>query len=137
MALLADACAELGDAPRARRLYDLLLPYEKRHAVAGFGVVHLGSIARGLGLLATQLGRYDEAEGHFETALEAETRCGARPWLVEARIGYARMLHERGDVDDRARARALARDARESAVEMGMSALSRVAEDLERSGRRG
>src|SRR5581483_2713782 len=66
MAMAAEVCAALQDTGQAERLYRRLLPY------AGLNVVDAtprGSVARYLGLLATLLGRWDEAQQHFETAL--------------------------------------------------------------------
>ena len=48
------------------------------------------------------IARREEAERHFEDALEVNERMGALPWLAHSRADYARMLEARGD--QRARA---------------------------------
>ena len=44
----------------------------------GLGILCLGSVAHFLGMLATRLGRFDDAEACFEEALAAEELRGAR-----------------------------------------------------------
>ena len=56
-----------------------------------------GSIARCLGVLATALRRYDDAERHFENSLELERRMRARPWIAHTHHDFAAMLITRGD----------------------------------------
>ena len=62
-------------------LYELLLPYGDRVAVS-YPEISTGSVARYLGLLAATMERWDDAERHFEDALEMNARIGARPWLA-------------------------------------------------------
>jgi tetratricopeptide (TPR) repeat protein len=103
IALLADTCVLLSDDPTAEILYRLAHPYGALNAVdvaEGF----MGSISRYLGLLAFQLGRVQDAAGHFEQALEMNERMGARPWLAYAQHDYARLLLARGEPGDDERA---------------------------------
>ena len=60
MTLLADPCAGLGDLDAAETVYSLLLPYERLYAQAPVESV-VGSVARGLWVLATALRRFDDA----------------------------------------------------------------------------
>jgi len=92
---LAEACVLVGDRRRAARLYELLSPYGERTAVS-LSTMPFGPVALRLGMLATLLERWPEAEGHFEVALERCDRLGAR--AVTARVLYeqARMLLARG-----------------------------------------
>ena len=122
-ALLAEVCDNLGDVRRAKPLYDLLLPYEDRNIVVGRGSWCLGSAARYLGLLATLLGRYDEAEAHFERALDMHRRMRATPWQAHTRYDLARMLFRRGFIGDAARAEELLNSALSIARETGMTIL--------------
>jgi hypothetical protein len=55
MSLLPDVCAVLGDKEAAAELYALLVPYERLYGHAPVEVC-FGSIARGLGVLATTSG---------------------------------------------------------------------------------
>ena len=83
-------------------------------------------------MLARALGRFDEAERHFEVALAADTRMGARPWVAETQLAYAALLLERGGSEDRRRAEALLDQACATADELGMAAVTRRAEALRR-----
>jgi tetratricopeptide (TPR) repeat protein len=116
MALLPDACAALGDVGGAAKLYALLAPFEQLYTVAPIEGV-FGALDRGLGVLATALARYDEAERHLGTAIEIERRMGARPWLAHAQHNLAAMFVARGDPD---RARPHLDDALKAYEELGM-----------------
>ena len=76
--LLAVTTNALRDADRASVLYELLLPYSDRVAIS-YAEISTGSVARYLGLLATTIERWNDAERHFEEALETNERIGARP----------------------------------------------------------
>jgi DNA-binding SARP family transcriptional activator len=84
MTRLAEACALLREADHAGRLYELLLPFERRCAVA-FGVATTGPVAFHLGRLAEVLGREPEAHRHYALAVEISRRFGAPSWLAQAR----------------------------------------------------
>jgi DNA-binding SARP family transcriptional activator len=96
MALLADPCARLADERGTRKLYRLLLPFERLYVVAPIEAV-FGSMTRCLGVLATALGRYDDAERHFEGAIALERSMRARPWIAHAQDDLAAMLVAKGD----------------------------------------
>ena len=99
----------------------MLLPYERLYAHAPVEAA-FGSVARALGVLATSLGRFDEAEAHFGAAIEIEQSMSARPWLAHARHDFAAMLLARGARGDSDRARALLDDALATYAELGMRA---------------
>ena len=73
------------------------------------------------GLLASCLGRCEEAERHFEHALVVNERLGARPWIVRTRRAYAAMLLDRNASGDRARAAALIAAGLAEAEQLGMA----------------
>jgi DNA-binding SARP family transcriptional activator len=129
VSLLADPCARLDDRETAGALYSMLLPYERLWAMApveaGFG-----SVARALGVLATTLRRFDDAEGHFEVALETERAMGARPWLAHAQHDLAAMLLARGEPGDDKRARAQLDEAIRTYAELGMDSWAARAQAL-------
>jgi tetratricopeptide (TPR) repeat protein len=127
---LAYACAELGDERRARRLYDMLLPYAHWFTSAGAATLFLGSEARALGCLAATMRSWEAAVGHFEDALSANARIGALPWLAFTQHDYARMLLTRAGVGDRERAIALLSQAHDTAGRLGMAQLLRTAQAL-------
>jgi tetratricopeptide (TPR) repeat protein len=106
MSFLADACERLGAADHASVLYDLLLPHAGRNA-SNADEISLGDMSRSLGNAAAALERWDDAGRHFESALEANARMGARPWLARTQRDYARMLRARGRPADIARAELL------------------------------
>jgi tetratricopeptide (TPR) repeat protein len=129
MNLLPDVCGFLGDAEAAARLHTLLLPYAERYAQAPLEAT-FGSIARGLGVLATAMARYDEAERHFEAAIELERRMAAVPWLAHARHDFAAMLLRREGPGDRGRAGELLAEARSAYRELDMDVWAERADAL-------
>jgi tetratricopeptide (TPR) repeat protein len=128
---LCEVVSFLGDAERAGTLYDLLLPYAHRCATVGVAAASRGSVARSLGLLATVLARYDDAERHFEAALQMNTRIRARVWVAHTQHDYARMLVARDRPGDREKATALAAQALATAREVGMKPLEANVMDLQ------
>jgi tetratricopeptide (TPR) repeat protein len=96
VALLAETCAHVSDVAAAAALYAALLPWEALNAVDQSEGCR-GSAARHLGLLATVLARWNDAERHFERALAANERMGFRPWVARTQEDFARMLRARGD----------------------------------------
>jgi tetratricopeptide (TPR) repeat protein len=116
MALLPEVCAALGDERGAAKLYGLLEPFERLYTLAPIEAV-FGAMARGLGVLATALRRYDDAERHLTPAIDLERRMGARPWLAHAQHNLAAMLVARGDPR---RARPHLEDALKTYRELGM-----------------
>ncbi|MBE0610185.1 MAG: AAA family ATPase, partial [Dehalococcoidia bacterium] len=66
LSLLSHSCSVARDTQHAEVLYGLLLP-RARYAVTAQGTsVCLGSASRYLGMLATTLGRFADAERHFD-----------------------------------------------------------------------
>lgn len=119
--LLAETCAILEDTARAASLYELLLPYRSLNAVA-VPELALDSTHRPLGVLATLLGRFEDAERHFEEALAMDERMGARPWVGQTLEEHAGMLLRRDDQADRPRAEELLSRAQAIYAELGMKA---------------
>jgi DNA-binding CsgD family transcriptional regulator len=116
-------CAFLGDARSAATLYQCLLPHNGYNIMVGPTAACYGAAARYLGMLAATMARWQEAQGHFENALEMNTRMGAKPWLAHTQHEYARMLLRRGHPDDSEKAAALLDDALAISRELGMRAL--------------
>src|SRR5207244_7908871 len=92
IATLADTCAFLGDVPHARELYDLLLPYAGHNVLMVEGWACFGSAARPLATLAATIGRLNDAEAHFQAAIDFNSRLGARAWRARTELAYAQML---------------------------------------------
>jgi hypothetical protein len=129
-ALLAEACGILADPGWSGIVYGQLKPYENRLVVFGFGVGSWGSVSRSLGILATTMSRWAEAEEHFQAALTREIRSGARPWVAWTLLAYARMLVIQGRISDRDRAAELAAAAKRIGSALGMARLSNEASEL-------
>ncbi len=104
-------------------MYELLLPHADT-CVVTLSVICEGATARPLGMLATTLGRYDDAERHFERALEMNARIRFPLWTAHTQYEYARMLRLRDRPGDRGRARTLLATASATAGELGLHALS-------------
>jgi class 3 adenylate cyclase len=121
--LLADVCALLRDERNAATLYELLLPYAGRCIVVGVAFSCLGPASRQLGNLAALIGRWEEAERHFEDALAMNTRMGARPFAALTQQWYADMLMRRDGPGDREKALSLVSQALDAAQALGMKAL--------------
>ena len=119
--MLAEAASTLGDGARAQELYELLQPYGDRVAV-GYPEIATGAVARYLGLLATTLERWADAERQFADALTINARIGARSWLAHSQRDYARMLLARGARGDAEQAARLAAQAVANYGELGMQA---------------
>ena len=126
---LAEVCRILNDRDAAGTLYDLLLPYAARNAILEIPVC-FGPVRRYLGLLATLLGRLDEAEEHFRLALDYSQRIGARAWVASIAHEYGTALLESGRPSDRERARDLNESALEIARALGMKSLEEKAAAL-------
>jgi class 3 adenylate cyclase/tetratricopeptide (TPR) repeat protein len=130
MALLADVARFLRDARAGEVLYEQLLPYEGRNAVSAPDAC-IGAVARSLGVLAATIGRYYDAERHFEHAIAMNTRTGGRPWVAQTQCDYARMLLERGDSGDGERAVELVAACLETAHDLRSVGLLSKAKALE------
>jgi tetratricopeptide (TPR) repeat protein len=114
LCLLADVAAFLVDRDAAERLYARLLPFADRAGVSAPDDC-TGSVARSLGVLASVLHRFGDAEKHFRAALAMNARMRARPWHAQTLVDYARLLVRRGD---RQRAAELLAQARAAAEEL-------------------
>ncbi|HVA77274.1 MAG TPA: AAA family ATPase [Candidatus Binataceae bacterium] len=129
MVMLAEVCAFLGDAARARTLYDLLEPFAARNAVLDIHVCY-GAVAHYLAMLAATTGDLDRAEAHFEAALLFNLKMGASAWVARTRYEFAAMLLGRGKPGDRERALELAESALASAEALGMIVLKENLREL-------
>jgi tetratricopeptide (TPR) repeat protein len=117
--LLAEACARLGDARHAPRIYEALEPYGGYNVMA-HPEFSLGSAARYLGLLAGATSRWEESESHFERALAMNAEMGSPPWLAHCQHDYAAILVARDAPGDRERASGLIAEARATYRRLGM-----------------
>ena len=130
IAYLAEVCAFLEDTDRAATLYRLLLPYDGRVVVVGSAVACYGAVSRFLGLLATTMCLWEQAERHFEEAVELNIHLEAWPWLAHTQHQYASMLLARGGDGDHSRAVTLLEKALTIAEDLDMQFLIRKAQAL-------
>jgi hypothetical protein len=109
LAVASIAAARLDDVDAAASVHRLLLPYADRTIVisAPHPVVCFGSASLYVALVEATMFRWQEAENHFETAIDANSRLGARSLLAFTHVEYARMLLKQGRRGDRVRARGL------------------------------
>jgi tetratricopeptide (TPR) repeat protein len=113
---LAQGVALLAAPAPAGELYELLLPYRARAVLVGRAALCLGPVELHLGVLATTLGRFADAEAHLDAAAEWAAAAGARPWAAWAKVHRAELLAARGDAGAAA---TLAADAAQEAHALG------------------
>ncbi len=102
LSALAQACVLTGNTARAAALYEQLLGVADRSAMT-LSEIGYGPVSWRLGMLATLLHRWDEAERHFEDALESVALSGTEHFAAQILLEQARMLVARGDDGERAR----------------------------------
>ena len=120
LAVLADVAATVGAIEPASALYELLAPQAGRCIVLSYGSATVGAADRLRGMLAGMMQMWDEAERHFEDAIDLNARMGARIWLARTHLSYAQMLCRRMRPGDREKAMALVQQALEAAQDIGM-----------------
>jgi tetratricopeptide (TPR) repeat protein len=128
--LAVDVCVFLGDVRRADMLHRLLTPLAGRYVVLGAVSCPVGTVDRGLGLLATMLDRFAEADEHLQRAAAVEQRVGSPPELARVRCAQARLMISRGGTGDAQRARALLDEAVEISTTYGLGGVLRAATTL-------
>jgi class 3 adenylate cyclase/tetratricopeptide (TPR) repeat protein len=122
MAGLVDVATMLEDREWCELLYDLLSPFAGRLASAG-STSFVGAASYHLAVLTAVLGRFDEAERHFEAALEQHRQLGARPFLALTQVSFARALDGRNGPGDAERSSELRTQALTVAVELGLQSV--------------
>jgi hypothetical protein len=125
MWFLSRAVFEIGDAPRARRLRELLEPWAAHNAVSPEAAV-LGPVSLALALLAAAAGEEAGALDHVAHARRVAARQGARPALARAALLEAQLRRD----DDPAHARTLAAEAQSRAEELGLETVRARAAEL-------
>ena len=123
MAALAVAASATGDREAAGALYAALAPYRGRLVIQGGANAVAGPVSHYLGLLATVLGRHDEAAGLFSEAAALAGQIGALPSWAHARAGLAGVLAARAGPGDIEAAEEQLRQARSVAERLGMTVL--------------
>jgi hypothetical protein len=109
-------------------LYGLLLPYAGRNTFTGMGP--FGPVDRALAPLAATIGRFADAERHFDAALGICRRLRAPGWGTMVRYGWAKMLRTPGGPDDQGRGHELAVVALADAQRLSLTGLAEELADL-------
>jgi len=120
---LAAAAARVGNVAAAQRMHAVLAPYRGRLVLRGGAASTWGPVTHYLGLLATALGRREEAVGYFEEAITWEEENGALPSLAHSLDGLADALSRCPGAGDAEAASAHRHRARSIAQGLGMRVL--------------
>lgn len=128
-ALAAEVVAVIGDVPAADLLTTRLEPFTGRSIVLG-SALYYGPADYFLGLLAATCSRFEAAIEHFEVAIAAAQRAGARVILARTRLACARALVARNGEGDRARATRMVRTVLDAAEGRPFLAVANEARDL-------
>jgi class 3 adenylate cyclase/tetratricopeptide (TPR) repeat protein len=127
LVLWAEVATRLGATSAAAALLERLGPWRDQIVLDSLGT--LGSVARPLGMLAAQLGRWEEADAHFAHALDAHERMGAPSLAARTTLDWGTALRRGGRRDDDFRSRKLLAQSAQAAGELGLPALERRAHD--------
>ena len=128
MALWTEVAWELADREAAALLVPHMAPFAGHLAFTGN--VNLGLVALPLGLAAATARDFDAADGYFAHALAEHERLNAPFHLARTQLGWAKMLNERAQPGDAARARTLAETAHGLAVQYGCAGIQQRAAAL-------
>ena len=123
MTMGAEVAAVLEDADAAAVLAEKLRPFAGM--LAHNGCTTFGAVDRYLGMLATTLGRYFEADAHFAAAAAIHTRIGAPAWLARTQVDWGRMLLRRDGKGDAEQAGELLASALRTARRIGLPTVER------------
>lgn len=103
---LCNVVHRFDDRPMAAALWERLEPYAGRPVVVASGMWVNGAWDRYRGLVASTLGRHDDAVALVQAALEVEGQLGARPHGARSELALAQVLQTRDAPGDRELARA-------------------------------
>jgi hypothetical protein len=118
----AEVSAIARDREQGAWLFEALLPYADRGVLGGM-MLCMGQVTRPLGSLAALLGRRDESEAHFASAL-AYARALRSPVMVAmVQIDHAEALAAHGSPADALRCSALLRSVLSAADRFGLGGL--------------
>lgn len=95
LALAAELCGRVGDAPRAALLEPLLAPFAGEHVVVADGLGYLDTVERPLGLLALARGDRARAAAYLEEALRIHRAIGAPARAAHTELDLAGVVESR------------------------------------------
>ncbi len=123
LSYLADICVAVEHQEHAKKLYEILAPYEELTITAGATTVCTGAAARRLGSLGTVLKDWHATEMMFQKAIEIDTRMKCPPWIAHSKAAYASALRRRGRPNDVEQAFQLEGEALAISQKLGMVSL--------------
>jgi hypothetical protein len=126
MVTFADAAIAVGDPAYVVALFEQLEPWADQMATAP-GAASFGTISYYLGGLATVLGRYDAADTSFARSALISDRMEAKFSAARTDLQWGKMLTERNEPGDAARARELLTNAQIAAAANGYANVERRA----------
>jgi class 3 adenylate cyclase len=126
----ARLCASLDRADCAPLLRPMLEDYADQFVLAAFAGHLGGSVSLYLGLLATTVGDWSDAEARFAAAAATHQRIRAPILLACTRLEWARMLLARAEPKDGDRADEFLHQALATARELGLAKIEREAVGL-------
>jgi class 3 adenylate cyclase len=130
LALLAEVAVRGRCTTQAALLYDLLGLFAGRLLTTVIGLACLGAAERYQGMLSSTLGRWDDAEAHFEHALDLEQRVRGHALVPRTRYWQAQFLRDRARPGDDRTARALLEGVADETHALGMRRLYEQAAEL-------
>ncbi|MGH9037723.1 MAG: hypothetical protein ACRD0O_18345, partial [Acidimicrobiia bacterium] len=130
MAKVASALAGVGTEAEMAALYELILPAAGMNAFCFGAVSYWGSLSHHLGVLATRLGLWDEAEAHLARAAVTHERLDARIWLARTRLETAALLAARNRPGEAGRREDLLGSALTTATQLRLPVIAERARTL-------
>jgi class 3 adenylate cyclase len=100
MGLVAEVCRRLNDTTTAEIAYDMITPLATRFGMFGYLITTNGCGHHHLGVLATSLGRYDDARYHLDAALDLHQGAGFGYLATQTRLAQARLYRRRNSPGD-------------------------------------
>ena len=125
---VVEGLAVLGDRDAVARLYPAVVAGVDTGTLVDFNASCL--LQKIAGIAAAAGGQWDDAESHYETALEQAHAIPFRSEQPEVRRWYAQMLIDRGEAADRDRARTMLAEAVEAYGAIGMPKHAAMAKAL-------
>jgi len=119
MVATATAASLCGHTAILADVRDALAPWADQHATAGL-VTYLGSGHHHLGVVEGHLGHLDAAVRELDLAVIAHESLGARPWVALTQVELARVLDQRAQPGDAARAASVRAAALDTASVLGL-----------------
>jgi hypothetical protein len=111
-------------------LYEVILPAANLNAFCFGAASYWGSLSHHLGVLATRLGLWDDAEAHLAQAAETHERLRARVWMARTALETAALLGARNRPGEAIRREAMLAFALAAAKELGLPTIAERARTL-------